>query len=270
MSSKEVSGFTWKCGKNPAKTIYFASHKRNEMPFIVAGIRSHCTMSPWHLWDTTGRVCWRRVEDAHTTPGSAPASQNWSWHWMIPLGSGCWGSSPGPPHSPAHYKISYMTSYLISYYMKHQYLTVLSPKALACQVEWIASCLGPSAASVASCLRPSAASVERTLQVVFHDRIQLPYCPLDAALGGVCAEMHKESQWGLGFYETFMISYMIAYMISYMIAYMTSYMIAYMISYILVWYQLKHLISYMISLISYHYVICKCMISWYHESCMIS
>ena len=29
--------------------------------------------------------------------------------------------------------------------MKHLYLTVLSSKAVACQVEWIASCLGPSA-----------------------------------------------------------------------------------------------------------------------------
>ena len=29
--------------------------------------------------------------------------------------------------------------------MKHLYLTVLSLKAVACQVEWIASCLRPSA-----------------------------------------------------------------------------------------------------------------------------
>jgi hypothetical protein len=110
--------------------------------------KKHCTMSPWRLWDTTGRHSWGRVEDAHTTPGSAPASQNWSWHWMSLPGSCCWGSSPVPPHSPAYYKISYIISYLISYYMKHQYLTVLSPKAVACQVEWIASCLWPSAASV--------------------------------------------------------------------------------------------------------------------------
>ncbi len=32
--------------------------------------------------------------------------------------------------------------------MKHQYLTILSRKSVACQVEGIASCLGPSAVAL--------------------------------------------------------------------------------------------------------------------------
>ena len=41
-----------------------------------------------------------------------------------------------------------MISYMISHQIKSQYLTVLSSKAVACQVEWIASCLGPSAVAL--------------------------------------------------------------------------------------------------------------------------
>ncbi len=49
--------------------------------------------------------------------------------------------------------------------MKHLYLTVLSLKAVVCQVEWIASCLGPSTVELtlplnaAECLKPSFATV---------------------------------------------------------------------------------------------------------------
>ncbi len=58
--------------------------------------------------------------------------------------------------------------------MKHQYLTVLSPKAVACQVEGIALCLGPSAVArtltlnAAECLKLSFAAVAGD-QVVFQD-----------------------------------------------------------------------------------------------------
>jgi hypothetical protein len=46
------------------------------------------------------------------------------------------------------YAISYMISYMISYHMKHINLTVLSLKAVSCQVEGIASCLWPSAVAL--------------------------------------------------------------------------------------------------------------------------
>ncbi len=46
------------------------------------------------------------------------------------------------------YAISYMISYMISYHMKHINLTVLSPKAVSCQVEGIASCLWPPAVAL--------------------------------------------------------------------------------------------------------------------------
>ncbi len=73
--------------------------------------------------------------------------------------------------------------------MKHIYLTVLSSKAMACQVEWIASCLGPSAVELtlplnaAECLKLSFAAVAGD-QVVVQDGIQLPCHPLKAVLGG--------------------------------------------------------------------------------------
>ena len=82
-----------------------------------------------------------------------------------------------------------MISYMISYHMKPIYLTVLSPKAVACQVEGIASCLGPSAVvltlplNAAECPKLSFAAVAGD-QVVFQDGIQLPCCPLEAAHGG--------------------------------------------------------------------------------------
>ena len=78
---------------------------------------------------------------------------------------------------------------MISYQMKHLYLTVLSSKVVACQVEWIASCLGPSAVELtlplnaAECPKLSFAAVAGD-QVVFQDGIQLPCRPLEAALGG--------------------------------------------------------------------------------------
>jgi hypothetical protein len=37
MSSMEISNFTLKCGKNPAKTISFAAHNGTKCPFIAAG-----------------------------------------------------------------------------------------------------------------------------------------------------------------------------------------------------------------------------------------
>ncbi len=40
--------------------------------------------------------------------------------------------------------ILHMISYTILYHWKHQYLTILSPIAVACQIEGIALCLGPS------------------------------------------------------------------------------------------------------------------------------
>ncbi len=67
--------------------------------------------------------------------------------------------------------------------MKHMYLTVFPPKAVACQVAGIASCLGPSAVALtlplnaAECLKLSFASVAGD-QVVFQDGIQLPCRPL--------------------------------------------------------------------------------------------
>ena len=73
--------------------------------------------------------------------------------------------------------------------MKHLYLTVLSSKAVACQVEWIASCLGPSAVELtlplnaAECPKLSFAAVAGD-QVVCQDGIQLPCRPLEAALWG--------------------------------------------------------------------------------------
>ena len=78
---------------------------------------------------------------------------------------------------------------MISYHMKHIYLTVLSPKAVACQVEWITSCLGPSAVELtlplnaAECPKLSFAAVAWD-QVVCQDGIQFPCRPLEAALGG--------------------------------------------------------------------------------------
>ena len=76
--------------------------------------------------------------------------------------------------------------------MKHLYLTVLSSKEVACQVEWIASCLGPSAVELtlplnaAECPKLSFAAVAGD-QVVFQDGIQLPCRPLEAALGASAA-----------------------------------------------------------------------------------
>ena len=72
---------------------------------------------------------------------------------------------------------------MISYHMKHIYLTVLSPKAVACQVEWIASCLGPSTVELtlplnaAKCPQLPFAIVAGN-QVVLQDGIQLPCSPL--------------------------------------------------------------------------------------------
>ncbi len=39
--------------------------------------------------------------------------------------------------------------------MKHQYLTILSPKAVTCQVEWKAACLGPSTVALTLTLNPA-------------------------------------------------------------------------------------------------------------------
>jgi hypothetical protein len=73
--------------------------------------------------------------------------------------------------------------------MKHLYLTVLSPNAVACQVEGIALCLGPSTVALtlplnaAECQKLSFAAMAGD-QVVFQDGIQLPCSQLEAALGG--------------------------------------------------------------------------------------
>ena len=73
--------------------------------------------------------------------------------------------------------------------MKHINLTVLSPKAVSCQVEGIASCPWPSAVALtlplnaAECPKLSFAALAED-QVVFQDGIQLPCRPLEAALGG--------------------------------------------------------------------------------------
>ncbi len=73
--------------------------------------------------------------------------------------------------------------------MKYLYLTVLSSKAVACQVEWIVSCLGPSAVELtfplnaAECPKLSFDAVAGD-QVVCQDGIQLPCRPLEAALWG--------------------------------------------------------------------------------------
>ncbi len=73
--------------------------------------------------------------------------------------------------------------------MKHIYLTVLSPKEVACHVEWIASCLGPPTVELtlplnaAGCPKLSFAAVAGD-QVVVQDGIQLPCRPLEAALRG--------------------------------------------------------------------------------------
>ena len=78
---------------------------------------------------------------------------------------------------------------MIYYQMKHLYLTILSSKAVVCQVEWIALCLGPSTVELtlplnaAECPKLSFAALAGD-QVVFQDGIQLPCCPLKAALGG--------------------------------------------------------------------------------------
>ena len=78
---------------------------------------------------------------------------------------------------------------MISYHIKHFYLTVLSPKAVAYQVEWIASCLGPSTVELtlplnaAKCPQLPFAVVTGN-QVVLQDDIQLSCRPLQVALGG--------------------------------------------------------------------------------------
>jgi hypothetical protein len=80
---------------------------------------------------------------------------------------------------------------MISYNMKHLYLTIFSPIAVACQVEGIASCLGPSAVVLTLALNAaeypklSFAAVAGD-QVVLKDGIQLPCCSLEAALRGGC------------------------------------------------------------------------------------
>jgi hypothetical protein len=84
-----------------------------------------------------------------------------------------------------------MISYMISYHLKD--LTVPSPDAVACQIERVASCLGPSSLFQAS-------TVELTLplnatecpklpfvpvagnQVVLQDGVQLPCSPLHVPL----------------------------------------------------------------------------------------
>ena len=77
---------------------------------------------------------------------------------------------------------------MISYYMKHLYLTVLSSKVVACQVEWIASCLRPSAVELTPPLNaaecPKLSFAVAGDQVVCQDGIQLPCRPLEAALWG--------------------------------------------------------------------------------------
>jgi hypothetical protein len=75
-----------------------------------------------------------------------------------------------------------------SCHMRHQYLKVLSLK-VACQVEGIALCLGPSAVALpiplnsAKCLKLSFTIVAGD-QVVFQDGIRLPCRPHEAALLG--------------------------------------------------------------------------------------
>jgi hypothetical protein len=78
---------------------------------------------------------------------------------------------------------------MISYHMKH--LMVLSPEAVACYIEGIAACLGPSTVvctlafplNAAECPQLPFATVAGN-QVVLQDGIQLPCRPLQVALGG--------------------------------------------------------------------------------------
>ena len=58
--------------------------------------------------------------------------------------------------------------------MKHIYLTVLSPKAVACQVEWIAQCLWPS-------------TVELTLPLNAAECPKLSFAAVAGAVAGYAA-----------------------------------------------------------------------------------
>ncbi len=68
-------------------------------------------------------------------------------------------------------------------------LMVLSPEAVASQIEGVASCLGPSTVELTlplnttKCPKLPFATVA-VHQIVLQDGIQLPYCPLQVALGG--------------------------------------------------------------------------------------
>ncbi len=80
-----------------------------------------------------------------------------------------------------------MISCMISYHIKD--LTVLSPEAVAFQIERIASCLGPSTAELilplnaTECLKLPFTPVTGN-QVVLQDGVQPPCSPIHVPLGG--------------------------------------------------------------------------------------
>ncbi len=79
-----------------------------------------------------------------------------------------------------------MLSYMMSYHKRN--LTVPSPKAVAFQIERIASCLGPSTIELplplnaTECPRLPFAPVAGN-QLVLQDGVQLPCSPLHVQLG---------------------------------------------------------------------------------------
>ena len=79
-----------------------------------------------------------------------------------------------------------MISYMISYHI--QDLTVPSPEAVAFQIEWVASCLGPSTVELTlplnatECPKLPFAPVAGN-QVVLQDGVQLPCTPLHVPHG---------------------------------------------------------------------------------------
>ncbi len=94
--------------------------------------------------------------------------------------------------------------------MKHLYLTVLSQKAVACQVKGIASCLRPSAVALtltlnaAECLKLSFAAVAGD-HFVFQDGIQLPCRPLETTLGPGLGGMPSSRPWYAMLFVTYFL-----------------------------------------------------------------
>ncbi len=95
MSSKEVINFTWNCGKNPEKMIYFAGLKKNKMSFVAAGIRTMLSM----LYTLSGSVGYHLIID----PLCDTKWNGWDYilHQTILSRAGKGQGNPTP--APAHH-----------------------------------------------------------------------------------------------------------------------------------------------------------------------